>query len=373
MPCHSGSTSNNGRIDLRPPEKKVLPIDARARLVTRTTFAILVVLLAFWVARDLLSALTWAAIIAITTWPIYIRFATLFSDGRPPVLVPMIFTLMTGLVLLVPIILTMHQIAQGSDAFVRWVGQLRRDGIPVPVWVAQLPIAGEYLDHWWQANLANPKSIVEWLRGINLESVTAWTGALGGALLHRLFLFLITLVALFFMFRDGAWLANRALATADHLLGNPGERLASKIAEAIRSTVNGTVAVAVGDGATIGIAYVLAGVPHPLLFAVLTIAFAMVPFGGWIIFSAAALVLLVHGGSLWAAAALFGFAAAVMLIGDYFIQPAFIGGTTRLPFLLILIGVVGGLQTFGLIGLFLGPVTMAALLTVWREWVGIES
>jgi hypothetical protein len=49
--------------------------------------------------------------------------------------------------------LTVHQIAQGSDAFVRWVSQLRRDGIPVPVWVAQLPIAGEYLDHWWQANL----------------------------------------------------------------------------------------------------------------------------------------------------------------------------------------------------------------------------
>jgi predicted PurR-regulated permease PerM len=336
MPCHSGSTPSNERIELRPPEKRVLPIDARARLVTRTAFAILVVLLAFWVSRDLLSALTWAAVIAITTWPIYIRFASLISDGRSPVLVPMLFTLLTGLVLLVPIILTVHQIAQGSDVFVRWIGQLRRDGIPVPVWVAQLPIAGDYLDQWWQANLANPKGVVEWLHGVNLESVTAWTGALGGALLHRLFLFLITLVALFLMLRDGAWLANRALATADHLLGNPG-------------------------------------VPHPPLFAVLTIAFAMVAFGGWIAFSAAALVLLLHDGNLWAVAGLFGFGAVVMLIGDNFIQPAFIGGTTRLPFLLILVGIIGGLQTFGLIGLFLGPVIMSALLTVWREWVGIEG
>ena len=216
-------------------------------------------------------------------------------------------------------------------------------------------------------------AVVEWLHGVNLESVTAWTGALGGALLHRLFLFLITLVALFLMLRDGAWLANRALATADHLLGNPGERLASKMAEAIRGTVNGIVAVAVVEGATIGIAYVLAGVPHPLLFAVLTIAFAMVAFGGWIAFSAAALVLLLHDGNLWAVAGLFGFGAVVMLIGDNFIQPAFIGGTTRLPFLLILVGIIGGLQTFGLIGLFLGPVIMSALLTVWREWVGIEG
>jgi hypothetical protein len=51
--------------------------------------------------------------------------------------------------------------------------------------------AGEYLDRWWQANLSNPKAMVEWLRGINIESITAWTSALGGALLHRLFLFLV--------------------------------------------------------------------------------------------------------------------------------------------------------------------------------------
>src|SRR6202045_2481244 len=273
MRGHPLSTPINDRSEPRPLENAALPIDSRAQLATRTAFAIVLVFLALWVASDFLSAMVWAAVIAITTWPVYIRFVMLISDDRSPVLAPLLFTLLTGLVLFVPIILTVHQITQGSDAFVRWVSQLRRDGIPVPVWVAHLPIAGENLDHWWQANLANPKSIVEWLRGINLESVTAWTGALGGALLHRLFLFLITLVALFFMFRDGAWLANRALATADHLLGNPGERLASKMAGAIRGTVNGTMAVAVVEGVIIGIAYVLSGGPHPLLFAVLTIAF----------------------------------------------------------------------------------------------------
>jgi hypothetical protein len=54
---------------------------------------------------------------------------------------------------------------------VHWVTQLRQDGIPVPGWVAQLPIAGEYLDRWWQTNLSNPRAVVEWLRGVNMESV----------------------------------------------------------------------------------------------------------------------------------------------------------------------------------------------------------
>jgi predicted PurR-regulated permease PerM len=157
------------------------------------------------------------------------------------------------------------------------------------------------------------------------------------------------------------------------LLGNPGERLVSKIADATRATVNGTVATAIVKGAVIGMAYFLTGVPHPLLFAVLTMAFAMVPFGAWAAFTAATLILLLDGGTLWAAAGLVVFCVAVLLITDNFIQPALIGGRTRLPFLLVLIGILGGLKSFGLVGLFLGPVIMAALLTVWRDWVGIED
>jgi predicted PurR-regulated permease PerM len=376
MPGHTLSKLSNDRSEFPPLEKTALPIDSRAQLATRTAFAILLVLLALWVASDFLTALAWAAVIAITTWPVYIRFATLISDDRSPGLAPLLFTLLTGLVLIVPIILTVHQITQGSDAFMLWVTNLRQDGIRVPGWVAQLPIAGEYLDGWWQANLSNPRAVVEWLRGVNgvnMESVTAWTSALGGELLHRLFLFLITLMALFLVFREGAWLADRVLDTIDRLLGDPGERLASKIADAIRGTVNGIVAVALAEAAIIGIGFVLAGVPHPLLFAVVTMAFAMLPFGAWAAFTAAALVLLFHGGSLLAAAVVFGFGATVMLISDNFVQPALVGGRARLPFLLALIGIFGGLRTFGLIGLFLGPVIMTALLTVLREWVGIKD
>jgi predicted PurR-regulated permease PerM len=62
-----------------------------------------------------------------------------------------------------------------------------------------------------------------------------------------------------------------------------------------------------------------------------------------------------------------------MLIGDTFVQPALIAGAARLPFLWILIGILGGLETFGLLGLFLGPAIIAALLTIWRDWVSPES
>jgi predicted PurR-regulated permease PerM len=357
--------------ELRSVERAGLPFDPRARAVTRTAIAILVVFLAAWVARDFLVALTWAAVIAIAAWPFYIRFATSIFGGRSPLLAPLLFTFLTGLILLVPIVLVVHQIAQGSNAFAQSLNQLQQSGIPVPVWLAQLPIAGAYLDGWWRANLSNPEVLVEWLRRVNIENITAWTSALGGALLHRLFLFLITLIALFLVLRDGAWLADHVLATAGRLLGPPGERLVRKIGDAISATVNGTVAAAIAKGAVIGIAYVLTGVPHPLLFAVLTMTLAMVPLGAWVALTTAVLVLLIQGGTWMVAAGLAGFGVATLLIGENVIQPALNGGAARLPFLLVLIGIIGGMQSFGLLGLFLGPVIMAALLTIWREWIGV--
>src|ERR1700735_1084950 len=180
------------------------PFDSRARTVARVAIAILVVLLAAWVARDVLVALTWAAVIAIAVWPIYVRFATSVLGGRSRVVAPLLFTFLTGLVLLVPIALAVHQIAQGSDAFARSLNQLQQSGIPVPAWLARLPIAGEYLDLWWRKHLGNPEVLVDWLRGVNTENITAWTSTLGGALLHRLFLFVVTLIALFLVLRDGA-------------------------------------------------------------------------------------------------------------------------------------------------------------------------
>src|SRR5258705_7542017 len=240
MPRHSAFMPSHDGGEPRPFEEAVLAFESRTRMSTRIPIATLVVLLAAWVARDFLVALTWAALIAITVWPIYIRFARLIFGGRSPALAPLLFTLLTGLVLVVPILLTAHQIAQGSDAFVRALDQLRESGMPVPVWLAQLPIAGAYLDLWWRSNLGNPEVLVEWLRSVNIENITAWTSTLGGALLQRLFLFVFTVVALFLVLRDAIWLADHALATAGHLLGYPGERLMGKIADAVRATVNGT-------------------------------------------------------------------------------------------------------------------------------------
>jgi predicted PurR-regulated permease PerM len=102
----------------------VLPFDSRSRAMPRAAIAILVVLVAAWVARGFLIALIWAAVIAITLWPIYVRFESRIFGGRSHTLAPLLFTFLIGLVLVVPIVMAVHQIAQGSNAFAQSLNSL---------------------------------------------------------------------------------------------------------------------------------------------------------------------------------------------------------------------------------------------------------
>jgi predicted PurR-regulated permease PerM len=247
-------------------------------------FAVLLVLLSAWVAFEFLPSLAWAVILAIATWPVYDRVEGYLSKENSPVSLPLVFTLPIGAMLFAPLVLALQQLAGQSESLTRWLTELREQGIPVPGWVGQLPIAGEYLAEWWRSNLTDGAARA-WLSGISAEGIAGWMQALGGQLLHRLFMFLITLIALFVLLRDGLWIASRVLETADRILGDPGERLATKMVDAVRSTVTGTISVAFTEGVLIGIGYFIAGVPNGLLFMFLTMAFAMLPFGAWVAFT----------------------------------------------------------------------------------------
>jgi predicted PurR-regulated permease PerM len=348
--------------------RQALPLHADARLVSRVALAIGLVAIALWTAADFLPALVWAAILAVALWPLYAAFATRVS-AEPSSLTAFIFTLIVALILFTPMALAIYQIAQQSDVLAGWITQAHDNGIKVPEWIARLPVAADAVQQWWRDNLADPKAAASWLQTVNVDKASDFVKTFGGQLLHRMFMLFVALIALFIMLRNGRSIAQQFLLTSDRIFGDPGEGLVEKMVDAVRGTVNGTVIVALAEGLLIGVAYLIAGVPNPILFTVLTIAFAMLPFGAWAAFTAASLTLLVGGGSGLAAGCVFAWGAIVMLAGDHFVWPTLVGGAARLPFLFAFIGIFGGLATFGLLGLFLGPVIMAALLTVWREWI----
>jgi len=144
--------------------------------------------------------------------------------------------------------------------------------------------------------------------------------------------------------------------------------LMKRAADAVRATVDGIVLVAVAEGAIMAGVYAIAGAPHPILFGAVTGVFAMIPFAAPVVFGAVAL-LLASQSALGAAVGVLVSGGFVLFVADHFVRPVIIGEGAKLPFLWVLLGILGGVESFGLVGIFLGPALMAALVAVWRSWV----
>jgi predicted PurR-regulated permease PerM len=325
-----------------------------------------------WIARDFVLELAWAVVMAVALWPLYRRLAPPRDGRHLPIVAPLVVTLGTGLILMLPLAIVAVEAARDSQAAMSWVTTAQKQGLPVPQWLGRLPLAGSRAVALWKQHLSTPQGSSQLLGRLDAGMVAKWTETIAAEIAARTMFFLITLLALFVILRDGERLAAKSVDNARRFYGEFGERFVYRLADAIRGAVNGTVFVAIGEGTLIGFAYAALGVPRPVLFAVITIGFAMLPFGAWAAFGVASLVLLVQG-HLLGALILVVFGAAVMLIGDNIVQPALIGNSVELPFLWTLVATFGGLETFGLVGLFIGPAVMAALFLVWREWIGEDA
>jgi len=122
----------------------------------------------------------------------------------------------------------------------------------------------------------------------------------------------------------------------------------------------------------LGVAYWVAGVPSPVLLGVVTGFMALIPGGAPLSFTLVSLYL-IGSGQVVAGIGLFIWGTVELFIVDKTLRPRLVGGPVKLPFLPTFFGLVGGVQTMGFVGLFIGPVLMALLVAIWREWTLEES
>jgi predicted PurR-regulated permease PerM len=327
----------------------------------------ILLLLSVFVLGGFLSALGWAVVLTLATWPLYARFQSALAPRNRRIVAPLLFTLLIALVFVIPLGVAVVEIWKEMNWLIRELSLADKNGLPVPAFASRLPYVGAQVTEWWNSNLTEPGSITELIGRTDTGRFARLTQTVGLVVARRLTFFGFTLLSLFFLFRDGAEIGARFRLLCNRVLGPPGEHLALLAVSAVRSTADGLVLVGLGEGAVLGAAYVVVGVPHPALLGAFTSILAIIPFGAPVIFSVASL-LLVAEGAIPAAIGLEVFGFVVIFVADHLIRPVLIGGAAKLPFIWVLLGIFGGLETFGLLGLFLGPAIMAATVSVWREW-----
>lgn len=328
----------------------------------RAVLSAVLLLLSIWVMWPFLPALAWAVVIAIAAWPARERLRARLT----PELAAGALTAVVALAVLLPLLLFGVQLAREAGLVAAFIHGIREQGAAVPDWLPEIPLVGGYAASWWQDHLTNPDAAKDLLGASGPLGAATWGRDVGGKVFRRAVIFGFTLLALFFIYRDGPDLIAQGERIAHRLFGSRAIRFGKDSVAAVRATVNGLVLVGLAEGLLLGIAYVAAGVTHPVLLGLATGVLAIVPFGAPAVLVIAGLVVLAQARVL-AAILLTIFGAVVVFVADHFVRPLIIGSAIRLPFLWTLIGVFGGLEAFGVVGLFLGPAIMSVAMTIWRD------
>jgi predicted PurR-regulated permease PerM len=320
-----------------------------------------------FVLWEILPALLWAGVLVIATWPTYEGLLKWRRWGRwHRIGAPLLLTLVIGLVVAAPVALAALEIGRETRQIMGWVDDARAHGVLMPDTLGHLPWFGARIADWWHANLSDPRGATDLFRQVGPGQLLGLTRSYGPEILHRLLLFVVTLVTLFFLFREGRTLGQRLLHLGEVIFGTRGAPIAHHVVEAIHGTVDGLVLVGLAEGVVLGIGYFVTGVPHAMAFAIATSILAIIPLGAPLAFCLAALLLLGLGKAI-AAVALVVFGFLTVFVTDHIVRPVLIGGASQVPFLLVLLGLLGGISAIGLVGLFIGPALMAVLMVIWRD------
>ncbi len=322
------------------------------------------------VLRPFASALLWAVVLSFTSWPVYRWLLRRLGNRRT--LAALVMTLGMVLILLLPFLIIGLTLADNVKELAQAARHWIEAGPPAPpAWLAKLPVVGAHAAQYWQSLAADTAKF--WAEAQRLiEPVSSWllkAGlALGGGVVELALSIFIT----FFLFRDGAAVAQRLNAMVERIGGEKGGRLLTVAGKTVRGVVYGILGTALAQAVAAGIGFLIAGVPGAALLALLTFFVSVVPVLGTGLVWLPAAVWLFHQGSTGWGIFMLVWGVGVANI-DNVVKPWLISQGSDMPFVLIFFGVLGGAVTFGFIGVFLGPTLLAVGLRLVEEWSASDS
>ena len=319
-----------------------------------------------WVLAPFMSALFWAAVLAFASWPL-MRVLTRLLKGNVSLAAGL---LTAGWVFIVagPLVWLGFNIADNIRASTELIKDLRVTGLPeAPAWLVTVPMVGERLQELWQT--------IDQQGAALFATIKPYMGQLGNWLLARsasigagILELALSLVLVFFFYRDGPRLALFAKDLVQRLIKDRADYYIELVAGTVRRVVNGVIGTAAAQSVVALFGFAVGGVPGALLLAAMTFMLSLIPMGPPLVWGPAVAWL------FWQQD--YGMAVFLLIWGllvissvDNFLKPYLISRGGNLPLVVVLMGVFGGLFAFGFMGLFLGPTLLAVAYSLVSDWI----
>jgi predicted PurR-regulated permease PerM len=271
-------------------------------------------------------------------------------------------------VIAVPLTVAVVTVADRAVDAVAWGRAFVDQGLPaLPEWLVGLPLVGPRLaDGWQRLATAHAEDVAARLAPYT-RVIAAWlighASSIGGLLLQCL----LTVVVSAILYAKGEAAAGGVLAFARRLAGTEGIRVAVLSAGAVRAVALGIVVTALVQSVIGGIGLALTGVPNVVPLTSVMVLLGVAQIGPLPVMLGAIVWLYADGQTFWGTVLVVWGVVTVGL--DNILRPVLIRRGADLPLLLIIMGVIGGLLAFGVIGLFVGPVVLAVTYTLLVAWV----
>jgi predicted PurR-regulated permease PerM len=322
-----------------------------------------------YVLRPFLAAILFAAAVVISSWPMYVFLLGRMNGRRS--LAALTLTLSLTLLVIVPIGLVAYNMAEDVGLLYDQIKHAVDTGhVDPPVWIKQIPLVGNWL-HGYVVQLVSSREQMMDAAQRMLEPARHFL--LGGGLVLGAGVAQMSLAAFvaFFLYRDGQTILHAIRVGMDGIIGESAGRVATTVSHTVRSVMYGLLGTALGQALVAALGFAIAGVPGILLLGFATFVMSLVPVGPPLIWGGAALWLFSEGRTGWGVFMLLW--GLILISGvDNVLKPMLISRGSSLPFLLVFLGVLGGVLAFGFVGLFIGPVLLAVGYSLIREWTGIE-
>ena len=320
-------------------------------------------LLVYAVMRPFLAPIAWALILAYVTWPLVVRTRQMF--GGRNTLAALVMTILLSAAFVLPFLWVALMLRSELASFYTTAASvLARGEFSLPDFVADIPLLGAWLQQLLDELARDPAAIrgqiAGWVEARAAESLNI-VGVLGRNAAKLGF----ALITVFFLYRDGERVLAQAQLVLHRFLGARVDPYLAAVGSMTTAVVWGLLLTAIAQGIVAGLGYWWFGLGAPVLLGAVTAAIALIPFGTPFVWGAIGAWLIVEG-DMFNGIGLLLYGTFVVSWVDNLVRPLVISNATRIPFLLVMFGVLGGLAAFGLVGLFIGPVILAVLMAVWR-------
>jgi predicted PurR-regulated permease PerM len=322
------------------------------------------------VIAPFITALLWGAILAYCTWRPFQRLTAAFHGRR------VLAALLVGGLLLLLVIVPLFFAAGSFSARVPHLVVLVQDRLaagvpPLPDWLTQLPLVGPRLDQAWDGITTRNPEVIDRLRELSAPLLRS---ALGAALsiLSGLGLMLVSVLFAMFFYMSGAAVGSALGVAMQHVAGARAPGLLALIGNTVKGVVYGILGTSLVQAVLCALGYWISGLPSPGLLGLVTFVLAFIPGGPLLVVIPGAIWLVQQDAPGWATfMVVWSFVVAIVV--DNVLKPIIIGKSSDVPFILILLGVIGGALAFGLLGVFVGPTLLAVAHAVLGQWTEVTA